>query len=114
MNLGGKTTNPGELRTRITLKRRSVSIETGGFQTPVLTTIAVVWAKWTNAHGQEAWLASSIQAEMPATVLIRFRTDVDQTCVVVKGSTTFEIISLDNIGERGEYIELKVKRLVPG
>lgn len=114
MNLNGRTINPGELRTLVTLQSRSVSFDSGGFQTPGWATIATVWARWTNVHGSEAWTASSLQAEQPATVLIRYQTGVDTTCAVLKGSDRFEVVSVDNIQERNEYLELKVRRMRSG
>ena len=104
----------GELRTRITLQQRSVSVETGGFSVPTWSTIAEVWAKWTNVHGTEAWAALTAQAEGAATVLIRYRDDVDTTCSVLLGDMRYEIVSMDNISQRGVSLELKVKRMKAG
>lgn len=114
MNLNGKVFNPGELRTQVTLKSRSVSTETGGFQTPVWSTLATVWAKWVNVHGSEVWAAQMAQAREAATVTIRWRSGLDRTCAVEKGGTLYEVVSLDDIGERHEYIELKVQRMGGG
>lgn len=114
MIIGDKVTNPGELRVKVTLHSRSISTEVGGFQRPGLTKIADVWAKWTNVHGSEALQAAAIQALDAATVLIRYLDGVDRTCVVEKGGQYYEIISLDNIQERSEYIELKVRKWQPG
>jgi SPP1 family predicted phage head-tail adaptor len=114
MKIGTKVTNPGELRMKITLKSRTVTNGTGGFQTPTLTTIAVVWAKWVGVHGSEAWAANSINANQAATVLIRYISGLDTTCVVVMDGENYEIISIDDISQRHEYIELKVNRIKPG
>jgi SPP1 family predicted phage head-tail adaptor len=114
MRIGSNLTNPGELRTSITLQSRSVSTETGGFQEPGWSTLATVWAKWQNVHGSEVWAAQSVQAEAPATVLIRYLTGLDTTCVVLKGSDQFEVVSIDDIQERHEYLELKVQRARSG
>jgi len=114
MNLNGKPTNPGEMRTSISIQKRTVSTETGGFQVPGWTTLATVWAKWANLHGSEVWLANTVQASQPATVWIRWRSDIDETCAVLKGGVRYEIVSLDNVQERNEYIELKVKRMAGG
>jgi SPP1 family predicted phage head-tail adaptor len=114
MKIGEKVTNPGELRTQVTLQSRTVSTETGGFLTPAGSTIAVVWARWVNTHGSEAWTAASMGAEQAATVTIRYRSGIDRTCAVLKGSDRYEIVSIDNIGERSEYLELKVKRWQSG
>lgn len=114
MILKGKVINPGELRTAITLKKRTVTSDEGGFPVQSWTKIADVWAKWTNAHGTEVWTADMAGAKMPATVLIRYRSDVDATCAVEKDGQLYEIFSIDNIQERSEYLEIKVQGLVSG
>jgi SPP1 family predicted phage head-tail adaptor len=114
MKLGTKVTNPGEIRTKVTLKSRGVTSGTGGFQTPTLTTIAVVWAKWVTVHGSEAWAANAVNAVRAATVLIRYRDDIDETCVVVLAGENYEITSMDDIQQRHEYIEMKVQLVKSG
>jgi SPP1 family predicted phage head-tail adaptor len=114
MILNGKPINPGELRTQITLYSRALTTEAGGFQVPDLEEIAEVWARWTNVHGSEVWAAQSVQAEGPATILIRYRDGLDTTCVVAKGDQLYEIVSIDDIQNRHEYMELKVKLWRPG
>jgi SPP1 family predicted phage head-tail adaptor len=114
MILNGRVINPGEMRTQITLESRTVTTQTGGFETPAWSTIATVWSKWTNAHGSEAVQAAMLNAEAPATVLIRYRSGLDTTCAISKGGVRYEITSIDNIQERNEYIEMKVKRMKPG
>lgn len=114
MNLNGKVFNPGEMRTWITLERRAIVEDDGGYQGESWNTIAGVWSRWENVHGTEAWTASALQAEQPATVMIRYRAGLDATCVVKKGGVRFEVVSLDDIQERHEYIELKIKRMRSG
>jgi SPP1 family predicted phage head-tail adaptor len=114
MNLNGKVINPGELRTSITLQQRSATGDVGGFVVPGWSTLATVWARWQNAHGAEVWTAQSVQAEQAATVLIRYRTGLDTTCAVLNGSDQYEIVSIDDIQNRHEYLELKVKRMRSG
>lgn len=133
MKLAGKVSNPGEMHVRVVLATRAVVTGPGGAQTKTYPFLAQVWAKWTNVHGSEAWTAGALGAEAAATVLIRYLSGLDESCVVVKGATVsevieegvvtgltytggekYEIISMDDIGERHEYIELKVKRLIPG
>lgn len=114
MRINDKPTNPGELNVKISLYQRTVVTDAGGFQVPGTLKIADVWARWINAHGSEVWTASMAGAIQPATVLIRWRTDVDETCLVEKNGVQFEIVSMDNIRERSEYLELKLKRLVKG
>jgi SPP1 family predicted phage head-tail adaptor len=108
MQIKGIPTNPGDLRTQITLQTRSISTASGGFQSPTYTTLATVLCKWVNVHGLEVWQSQITEAMAPATVLMRYRNDVDLTCVVVKDGKTYEIISIDDIFNRHEYLELKV------
>jgi SPP1 family predicted phage head-tail adaptor len=116
MILNGKVFNPGELRTRVTLKSRDVTTQTGGFQKPAYTTtLTTVWAKWVNVHGTEAWtVANTLGAMQAATVTIRYRAGIDPTCAVEKDAEIWEIVSIDDIQERHEFLELKVKRVVSG
>ena len=114
MILNGRVINPGELRTQIELQTRSVSTETGGFNVPEWETISLVWARWSNAHGSEALAAQLQEVTAPATVLIRYRDDLDETCSVVKGNDRYEILSIDDIQERHEFMELRVQRMKTG
>ncbi len=113
MNLNGKISNPGEMRTRIVLKKRTVT-KASGFQSVTPVVVATVWAKWINAHGSEVWAAQAAQAVQTATVLIRYRSDVDTTYLVEKGGQDWEIVAVDNIQERNEYLELKVRLVTAG
>lgn len=115
MNLGGKAWNPGEMRTRIELLRpASTAPGPGGFQKRTYAVAAQVMAKWVNVHGSEVWAAEAQQAIAPATVTIRWRVDIDATWQVRKGGQVYEVVSLDNIQERNELIELKVRRATGG
>lgn len=111
MIIGNKPTNPGDLRTQITLLKRTVTTGDGGFQTSGTTTIGMAWARWENVHGSEVWNAAALNAVAPATVLIRYNSQVDQSCLVQKGSDVYEVVSVDDIRERHEYMELKVRRI---
>jgi len=114
MRISEKPFNPGELRTQVILKTRSVTTEAGGFQKPGWSTLATVYAKWVNAHGSEILTADMAGAEAPATVTIRYRSDIDPTYAIEKGGELWEIVSMDNIREKNELIELKVRRMRSG
>lgn len=114
MILNGRTINPGELRTLVTLESRSVSTETGGFRSQSWTEEARVYGRWTNIHGGEVWTAEAVQARKPATLLLRYRSDVDLTWAVSLGGVRYQIVSIDNIQQRGEYMELALQELRSG
>ncbi len=109
MILNGRVINPGDLKTPITLKSRTIVTDAGGAQKAALSTIATVMCRWIGVHGSEAWTAQTVQAQRAATVLIRYRADVDETCVVTLGSDDYRIVSMDDIQARHEWLELKVK-----
>lgn len=114
MNLNGKPSNPGDLRVPITLQGPTVTTDGGGAQRPSWAdlTDGDVLAKWVNVHGMETWAVNQAGiAVSAATVTIRYRDDVTTRCSILKGSNRYEIISLDNIQERSEYLELKVKHV---
>lgn len=114
MRIGTKVTNPGELRTRVELKRRTVITDPGGFEKESLAVISRVWAKWVGVHGSEAWAANAQNALRAATVLIRYRNDVDETCLVALAGLNYEIVSMDDIYQRHEYLELKLQLVRSG
>lgn len=114
MILNGKVINPGEFRTQITLEERAEATSSGGYKSPTWSPLKTVWSRWKNAHGAESFQAALEGVSAPATVLIRYIDGLDETCAVLKGANRYEIISIDNIEERSEYIELKVRRMKGG
>jgi SPP1 family predicted phage head-tail adaptor len=109
--------NPGELNTPITLKSRSIitgGSAAAGFRIPSYDEIGQVLAKWVNVHGSEVWSSQTVNAMKAATVLIRYQAGLDETCVVDKGGEVYDIVSIDDIQERHEYMELKIKKAVGG
>jgi SPP1 family predicted phage head-tail adaptor len=112
MIINGKMTNPGELRTAVVLqKRTTVTTDAGGFQKPGSPTEYNVSAKWVNFHGSEVLAAQAAGIVEGATVTIRYRSDLDETWRISKAGQVYEIVSMDDIQNRHEYIELKVKKL---
>lgn len=114
MILNGKPFNVGELRTRVNLGTRTVTPSAGGFGAVTYTAFASVWARWTNAHGSEAVQAAAAGAEQLATVLVRYDARLTSTGAIQKDGEWWEIVSPDDIQERHEWIECKVKRVRAG
>lgn len=112
----------GDLRTSIRIQYEK-STGTGSFaakswidlgNTASTDTPRYIPAQWINVHGSEAWIANSVQAQLGATVTIRYRNDITPACRVLLSSTVYQIVSIDNIRQRNEWIELKVKAAVMG
>jgi SPP1 family predicted phage head-tail adaptor len=111
MNLNGKTTNPGELRTRVTIESATVTNDAGGAQRPVYTSQGQVWSKWSNAHGPESIVDGALQGQARAAVTIRYRSDITISWAITKGAERYQILSIDDIQERHEYLEMQVQTL---
>lgn len=114
MRIGNTITNPGQLRTSISLEEPTVSQDAGGFTTRGYTARYQVKARWRNLHGTDLLTANVQASRNPARVLIRYKADINPSWTVVKGGVRYEIIGMDNIAERGEYIELTVQTVTGG
>ena len=117
MNLNGRTINPGELRAPVLLAPRVITTS-GGFQQPAPDTAHQVsaWARWQNVHGSEVWQAQAAGANQPATVLIRYNASLNNTWYASNdnGASWYEVVSVDDIENRHEYMELKVQKASAG
>ena len=98
---------------RITVQRLVKQGE-GSFADELWQDVCTVWAHWVNVHGSEVWAAESVQAVKPATVTIRYRSDIDEQCRILFGGTVYEIVSADNILQRNRALEIKVRAVVNG
>lgn len=111
-----KSANPGELRTPVEIVRAEGTTDAEGFLSGghqnVFGEGKSVMVKWVNAHGTDAFTAMQLQLREPATITMRYSDKVTPDCLIYKGSDPepFEIISIDNVEERGRWLELKVQR----
>lgn len=109
MRLGNKTTNPGELRTRVTFQSVTLVKDGSGTQQPTYATLDIVYVKWVNAHGPEAVSSDALKAVRRATVTRRYRSDVNESMCILKDGERWQIMSIDNIQARNEYQEIEVE-----
>ena len=111
-----KSANSGELRTPITVMSITHTTDDEGYPTDVETNVfgtkAVLMSKWVNAHGTEAFADMTLKLREPAVVTVRYSPLVTRTCIIYKGSDPdpYEIISIDNVEERDEWLEIHVQR----
>lgn len=94
--------------------QRKVKNGDGSFAKEEWKPLCRPWANWQAAFGSEFWAAESVQAQRPATVTIRFRNDVDERCRILYGGIYYEILSVDNIRQRGLFLAMKVRAAVNG
>lgn len=111
-----KSANAGELRTPVYFIRHVKTTDAEGDHSETDVNVfgkdVAVYCKWVNAHGTEAFEALNLQLREPATITCRYSSQIDRTLDVLKGTDPdpYEIISIDNVQERGEWLEIKVQR----
>lgn len=117
MKLGGRMTNPGELRTRGTLQTSTLTKDAGGAQVESWANFATnptVYIKIKYAHGPESISADAKQAVSRMTLMMRYRSDVHAGHAILLGSERWKFVSPpDNIENRNEYLEIQAE-LVKG
>ena len=71
-----------------------------------------VHCKWVNVHGTEVFSAMQLQIREPATLTMRYSPLIDASMLVYKGKDPqpYEIISVNNVEDRGKWLEIKVQR----
>ena len=111
-----KSANPGELRTPVYVVKVVRDHDSEGY--PVEMPVNVfgegvpLMVKWVNAHGSDAYIAMQLQIREPATLTSRYSPRITPDCLVYKGNDPepYEIESIDDVEERGVWMEIKVKR----
>lgn len=104
--------DPGDLRAPIDIYTKALS-GTGGFKTETYTKSFSTKCQWVNDHGKDAVVADSDQVSKIATVTMRYHATVTEDCRVVMGGVTYEIITgIDNIRQRNQWMQFKVRAVV--
>lgn len=99
-----------ELRTRITLRSPTQTLASDGAQQTSYADVATVWAKRVNAHGQEAVGSDALRSVQRATLTIRHYPGILPSWRVQMDEAEWDIVSLDNITDRNQWVELVVER----
>ena len=109
-----RNANPGELRTPVRFCSVTRVQDSESYYSDTETTVLETWAKWVNAHGNDAFSDAVMKLQEPATLTVRYNAAIVPDLILYKGTDTapFEIISVDNVDERGFWMEIHVKRLV--
>ncbi|MDE7261953.1 MAG: head-tail adaptor protein [Oscillospiraceae bacterium] len=117
-----KSASAGELRTLVYFRRIFKSTDAKGYPWQQEGHVFVdgagkeraVHCKWVNAHGAEVFSAMQLQLREPATLTMRYSPLIEPTMLVYKGKDPrpYEIISLNNVEDRGQWLEIKVQRKV--
>lgn len=111
-----KSANAGELRTPVRFCKITRVPNSKGIpekrEENVFGGNKTVMCKWVNAHGSESFTAMQLQINEPATLTCRYSPKITPDLIAYKGDdkSPYDVISVDNVEERGRWLEIKVKR----
>lgn len=119
-----KFASAGRMRTRIVIEDRTKepNPESKGYFVEVWKNVfgnRAVFCQWKNAHGTESLEAYKFNLGDVATITMRYSPLITPTCRIFKAdgkktsegtSIPFEVISIDNIDDRREWLEIKIRR----
>lgn len=110
-----RNANPGELRTPVKFVSVTRSQDGESYYTETEAVVLETFAKWVNAHGSEAFSEDMLKLGEPATLTCRYSPLIAVDQLIYKGTdpVPFEILSMDNVEERGFWMEIRVRRMVP-
>lgn len=129
-----KSANAGELRTPVYFFEIERTVNANGFPTETTKDVfsGPVMCKWVNAHGSEVWSAMQLNLKNPVTLTARYSPKINERLIVYRGSEyaeaqteitdaakkaalakiEYEIISVDDVQNRHEWMEIKIQRKV--
>lgn len=112
----------GDLKTKIRIQK-SYQVGTGSFSTTHWADLGntldtdpprYIWASWLPLGAAETWIANSEQDIDAANVTIRYRTDVNSKCQLIKDGVIYQIITPNDPDQRRMWLKFKTKAAVTG
>lgn len=106
----------GEMKTKITIKGKTETQGPGGYPRETWSDLfgEKVWCKWVNAYGQELFEGLRLDLKEAATITMRYSDKVNPKCEIYRedDSKPYEVISVNDILDKHQFLEIKVKRKV--
>jgi SPP1 family predicted phage head-tail adaptor len=99
----------GELRHQITLQQPVHTRNSFNEDVTTYEDVATVWAAIEWGSGRRYLEAKQLNAEVEGIVRIRYRSDIQATWRIEYSSRYFQIISIANLRERSEEMQINCK-----
>lgn len=116
--------SPGDFRTAVVIKKESRECDSDGYPMEAYESIfkdenggeRAVKCKWVNSHGTEVLTALQLGYTRYATLIMRYHPLITDECVIFKQGEKipYRILSINNIEDRGRWIEIKVTKKSQG
>lgn len=110
-----KSANAGELRTPVIFEMCTETQDADGYSVKEWYNVfgtGGLKVKWVNAHGKEVYESMNLDLKEPATLTARYSPLVAPQCRITKDGEPYEIISIDDVENRHQWLEIKVQRTV--
>lgn len=101
----------GELRHRLQFQRHSTVENENGVPISTWATAYTVWGAARDVSGKEFFEAAAHKMEDVVTFTVRTRGDVDTAMRIIFRDKAFEIIAINNLDYRGDYMQIKARRI---
>ena len=99
----------GELRDKVTLRRKAETADGMGGFTETWSDMGTAWAKVTSVRGKELMEALQLQGELTHKVFMRYRADVDEANQITWRGRTLKIVSPPIILGHDQWLEILCK-----
>lgn len=103
----------GDLRHRVVLQKKEITVDELKQQTENWTDIASVWAAIEPLSGREYFAARQLNEEVSVKITIRYRDDVTSDNRLVFNNKVFEVLSVIDPRERGKTLILMCREVEP-
>ncbi len=100
----------GDLRHRVTLQRPEWTTDARGARRTTYVDMAVVYASMADVSGRDFFEAQAYRAQDVVTIGIRWRDDVDTSWRLVHGNVAYEILAINHLGYRRDYLHIKARQ----
>jgi SPP1 family predicted phage head-tail adaptor len=104
-----ETYRSGELDQRVTFRREQQTSDGMGGQSKTWGDVATVWAHVRPMSGREREHADRLNAEANYLIVIRYRTDIDETDVAVWKGRQFNL-RFNKDRARSRFLEIEAER----
>jgi SPP1 family predicted phage head-tail adaptor len=94
----------GQLRHRVTFKRKVATQNTFSEEVPTWVTVATVWAAVEPLSGRELVSQQRTESLLTHRIRIRRRTDLDPTMRVHEGAHVYQVDSILDANKPGEMV----------
>lgn len=109
-NTNTRRISAGELRHRLQFQRHSTIENENGVPISAWATAFTVWGGARDVSGKEFFEAAAHKMEDVVTFTVRARNDVDTAMRIIFRDKPHEIIAINNLDYRGDYMQIKARR----